>query len=542
MDSGARMPTGNSPTGPAPAFARRERRRSGIAAIVLVAWLAGMGLLARRELFVGDIQRLAEMALRVNPGATYFVVEQGGTQIGFASTTLDTTTTGIDVIDYFVADVPAAGTVTRASARSVVSLSRALALKTFDVRVTAPGANLVAGGRSEGDSAVVYMLSTNGAPSDSQRIAVDGPILLPTLVPLVVALGDAPKVGRTVTIPSFDPTTMQQQPTALRFAAESLFTVIDSARFDQARGEWVSALTDTVRAWLVQPQQVDGRGFRGWIDQYGRVVQASQPGGITLRRMAYEIAFENWRIARDRTAATAESAGDIIERTAIAAKAVGGRARLTELTVRLSGVVLTGYQLDGGRQALRGDTLVVTREAAGALAPSYTLDVERSRAFRERFRAEMSPEPLLQSRSAEIFRQAIAIAGLERDPRVIAEKINRWVYDSLKKQVTFSVPNALEILRTRTGDCNEHTQLYVALARALNIPARIATGLAYVRGKFYYHAWPEVYLSEWVAVDPTFGQFPADAAHLRFSLGGLAQQAELIRLVGNLTIDVLEAK
>jgi hypothetical protein len=63
-----------------------------------------------------------------------------------------------------------------------------------------------------------------------------------------------------------------------------------------------------------------------------------------------------------------------------------------------------------------------------------------------------------------------------------------------------------------------------------------------VRGKFYYHAWPEVWLNDWVAVDPTFGQFPADAAHLRFAVGGLAQQADLIRLIGNLKIDVLEAK
>jgi hypothetical protein len=40
-------------------------------------------------------------------------------------------------------------------------------------------------------------------------------------------------------------------------------------------------------------------------------------------------------------------------------------------------------------------------------------------------------------------------------------------------------------------------------------------------------------------VDPTFGQFPADAAHLRFVIGGVARQTELLRLMGNLKIDVL---
>jgi transglutaminase-like putative cysteine protease len=63
----------------------------------------------------------------------------------------------------------------------------------------------------------------------------------------------------------------------------------------------------------------------------------------------------------------------------------------------------------------------------------------------------------------------------------------------------------------------------------------------YLDGRFYYHAWPEVYLNGWVAVDPTFGQFPADAGHLRLSIGGLARQLELVRLVGGLTIEVLAA-
>jgi hypothetical protein len=40
-------------------------------------------------------------------------------------------------------------------------------------------------------------------------------------------------------------------------------------------------------------------------------------------------------------------------------------------------------------------------------------------------------------------------------------------------------------------------------------------------------------------VDPTFGQFPADASHLRFVVGGLARQVELIRLIGRLQLTVV---
>ena len=535
MSDPKRQTTTHSP------FATRERRRSGVAAVVIVAWIAGLAVLGQRELFVGQADRLAEAALRVNPGATYFAVDQNGTQIGFASTTLDTTDTGIDVVDYFVADLPVAGTTQRASARSIVRLSRALALRSFDVSVDAPGAQLVAGGRTDGDSAVVYVLSTNGEPADSQRIAVRGPILLPQLLPIATVLTDPPKVGRTYTMPTFDPTTMEQRPTRLAIRAESLFTLVDSASFDAAQGRWVSALTDTVRAWRMEPAEA-GSGFAGWVDVYGRVVQTTQPGGITLRRTAYELAFENWRIDRLRVATTDPAAGNITESTAIAANVLPGRGRLESLTVRLSGVDLRGYALEGGRQRLNGDTLRVARDAASALTPAWSFDVPRDSAFRARFRAELAAEPLLQKGDVRMVQQAIRIVGLERDPRVVAEKLTRWVHDSLAKEVTFSVPNALQILSTRRGDCNEHTQLYVALARAIGLPARIATGLAYTRGKFYYHAWPEVWLGDWVAVDPTFGQFPADAAHLRFQIGGLVQQAELLRLIGNLKIDVVEAK
>ena len=45
-----------------------------------------------------------------------------------------------------------------------------------------------------------------------------------------------------------------------------------------------------------------------------------------------------------------------------------------------------------------------------------------------------------------------------------------------------------------------------------------------------------------VAVDPTFGQFPADASHLRFVTGGLGRQTELLRLMGQLKIHVIKTR
>jgi hypothetical protein len=314
--------------------------------------------------------------------------------------------------------------------------------------------------------------------------------------------------------------------------AESLFVVNDSASFDWDRKRWIPARRDTVRAWLVEQE---GGALSGWVDAHGRMVEAMHPGNLHLEREAYEVAFENWQNWNAR-AVEAGADRDIQEATAIASSApLRNHRALATLAVRLEGAPLDGWALAGGRQRLRGDTLSIRREKATSLLPAYPLPMPRGGRFEDALR----PERLLQSDDSAIVALAERIRGDTRNPRVAAERLARWVHDSLEKRISFSIPSATQVLKTRAGDCNEHTQLYVALARAIGLPARAAAGLAYVGGKFYYHAWPEVFLGDWVAVDPTFGQFPADAAHLRFVIGGFSKQAELLRLIGRLRIDVV---
>lgn len=517
---------------------RRTSRRALAAGVVLLLWVAGLGFLVRREYFRPDTQRLAEAALRISPGNVYYAVLQGDRQIGFASSSIDTATTTISADDYLIADVPVGGRTHRASARTHIVLTRAMHTKAFAVTFETDAAPIVARGRVVGDSLLVLMLATgNGAPVDTQRIKLSGPILLPTLLPLAIALGDAPAVGKHYTWPVFDPVGLTPRQVSLRIAAETTFVVNDSSALDATTGRWHGVQPDTMKAFRVVTDTGAGAaGFTGWIDEQGRVVQTSQLG-LDLRRLPYEVAFENWRLTAEQTggqSAAVPEDRDILETTAI-----GANRRLSgdipDLRVTLTNADLRGFDLTSNRQTLRGDTLTVRREPPAALAASYTLPDGGKRILPELTMAE----PLVQSNHPEIVRLARRLARGERDPRVVAERINRWVYDSVQRRITFGIPSALQVLHARAGDCNEHAQLYVALARAAGIPARVDAGLAYIDGKFYYHAWPEVYLGDWVAVDPTFGQFPADAAHLRFTIGGLGRQAEMIRLMGKLKIDVL---
>jgi hypothetical protein len=521
------------------------RGRALAAVAIVLAWVGGLGMLVRREYFRPHIDRLAEAALRVQPGAVFYAVMQGDLQVGFASSTIDTSFTMIEQRDYLVADITVGGAVHRATARTNVVLTRTLRLRTFDVAVEADEGPLRVQGEVLGDTALKLDLriGADGTP-DTAMMRLTGPILLPSLVPLAVALEERPSVGKSFVLPLFDPTSSEAKDVRVEIKAESLFVVNDSSAFDSTAGRWVGVLPDTIRGWLLSSD--DAAGIGGWVDAQGRLLATTQMG-FQLRRLPYEVAFENWRRDSEaaaptgarpaRGAARASANRDVQETTAIAANKRLA-SNLATLRVRLGGVSLRGFQIHGGRQRLNGDTLSVFRESERLIDVHHeVIDSIRRRQF-----PELRAEPFLEVDHPEIVALAQRLAGESGSRRVVAQRINQWVYDSLKKDIAIGIPSALAVLHTRRGDCNEHAQLFVALARAAGVPARIATGLTYVDGKFYYHAWPEVLLRGWVAVDPTFGQFPADAAHLRFVVGGLGRQTELLRLIGRLTIDVLETR
>lgn len=524
--------------------ARRSRLRGIAAILILGAWSAALVGLVRRDVVRTPVQRMADIALRVNPGNVFFAVEQDGRHIGWASSTIDTLTDTLVVRDAFTADVSSGGVSQRAITRTQVVMSRRFVLRGFTAEAGTAAAPTRVSGHVEGDTAIVYTVENGTTPGTPQRVRVNGPVLVPSLVPLAAMLGEKPKVGRAFSYTTFDPSTMASRAVSVAIQAESLFVVDDSARKDLATGRWVSALRDTVRAWkLGAPDGQPMPGVTGWVDAQGRMVETTALSGVRLHRMAYELSFENWRLAgADSGRATGRApSSDIRATSAIAANITLPAAGLSSLRVRLTAPSLTGLDLRGGRQSIDGDVLTITREPDSVLTPAYTLPA--SFEHRMRFSAELRNEPGIETFAPVIVALAVHITGPARtDPRAATARLVRWLHDSLQKVPTLSVPDAVEVLMSRRGDCNEHTQLFTALARTLGIPTRIAAGLAYVNGTFYYHAWPEVYLGDWVAVDPTFGQFPADAAHVRLVTGGLARQTELLGLVGTLHIDVLEAR
>ena len=131
------------------------------------------------------------------------------------------------------------------------------------------------------------------------------------------------------------------------------------------------------------------------------------------------------------------------------------------------------------------------------------------------FAKYLAATPQINSNAPEVLSLGKQIAGNDKDGRSVARKIGEWTHQNLKwKKVQSDV---VETLASREADCLEHSELYVALARSLGLPARVVTGAALGGGSFGAHAWVEVYLGKWVELDPTWGLMDhVDATHLRF--------------------------
>jgi transglutaminase-like putative cysteine protease len=501
-----------------------------------------MGLLVRRVYFPSNALRIREAALRVGPGSSFYAVTLGGVPVGYASSTVDTMPRELRVQDLMVLDVAVPGRVQRTMLATDVHLTRDLRLRAFDATVGTPLPVFRAAGTVEGDSVLSVVSAAGAAPPETTRVRLAPPLVMATLLPLQLAVVHGLAPGRSFAMRVFDPLWLEERDVTVRVLADSALVVADSARRDTVAHRWVPAHLDTLHAWKVR-ESYDGVATEAWIDREGRVVRSTAALGLTTQRMPFETAVENWRRDEEsrRAAGGTGGAGAVVAATALAAGATPAPDTLDRFAVTLGGGRLADLALSGGRQTLAGDTLTVRREAGVGAVPGQRpgFYLQRLPVLDTALARDLAPEPLIQSTDPRIQAQARLIAGRERRAGPVAQRLAAWVYANVKPEALPGAPSALQVLAGLRGDCNEHTVLYVALARSLGLPARPVSGLVYLHGRFYYHAWPEVWLGTWVAVDPTFGEFPADAAHLRFVTGGLAHQVELLRLIGRVRLTIV---
>jgi hypothetical protein len=276
-------------------------RRERVGAAIVFLWLVGIAALVRREAFVTEREQLREAALLVVPGTAYYEVMHGDERVGWASSTIDTSSTGISVRDVLIVDATDTVASSRLAVQARVALTPGLRLRGFVFELGADHGPYKVTGKLDPDSLLTLITEAGKAHPDTETVAVSKSVFWPTTVPLALALGAKPRIGRTYKYSIYDPTTGTPEDLTLTVGAESLFVVSDSAQLDQERGTWVSAHADTVRGWRLDPQ--GSTLVSGWIDERGRIIESTPLGSYTLRRTAYEMAFRNWTLEAKRHAA-----------------------------------------------------------------------------------------------------------------------------------------------------------------------------------------------------------------------------------------------
>jgi hypothetical protein len=155
----------------------------------------------------------------------------------------------------------------------------------------------------------------------------------------------------------------------------------------------------------------------------------------------------------------------------------------------------------------------------------------------------LQPSFQIESRNREIIQRAGEILEGEGNGFLAVEKVTHWVSSYLEDELLESF-SALDALRRKKGECQAHAYLYTAFCRAAGIPTRVVSGLVYMEeAGFLYHTWAESFVGYWIAVDPTFGQIPADATHIKLIEGeSFRDLSPLVNVIGRLEATVVDYK
>lgn len=315
------------------------------------------------------------------------------------------------------------------------------------------------------------------------------------------------KPGEEIYMDAFNPISMKMEKARISCASTEII-IID--------GKEISA--------NVLETELGAVKTRAWIDEAQEVVRVETPFGFTLQKLDPKDAY---------APAAPDEQADIVKNLAVRAEGLTPTRGAAHMRVKLSGITGAATPPVDALQQFDGEAYDIYMAAlpTGEGTPLSAAEHE----------AMLASDPMVNAAHPEIQKAAQEIVAGATAPWDKSLRIYEWVYNGIEKTSVLSLPTALEVLRTKQGDCNEHTVLFTALARAAGVPARIAIGLVYSDdlGGFGYHAWPEVHVGHWIPMEPTLGQTIADATHIKLLNGGIDQWTRLVAYIGQAKLEVL---
>jgi hypothetical protein len=436
---------------------------------------------------------------------TWMNIFQKDQKVGYVHRQFSRSAQGYKVLESVFMQINTMGMIQEIRFRTEGDLHPDLTLSSFDFELQSSLFRFKAQGVLKDQILSIFA----GAPGSEQNI--DLPLKKDTnlSIGMLEALVNKDlKPGESRTFNVFDPVAMAERPVELSMLAEEMIPIM--GRQEKAKKVSVDFM---------------GTSQFAWIGEDGTVLKEEGSFGIRLEQVSREEALQKRALFPD---------ADLTEIASIPAnRTLNDVDRVKELKIKLEGIEKGDLFLDGGRQLFKDKVLTIRKESVSSL-----LSQKMGRETFQAGKSYLKEDPFIQSDHPEIQAKVREIV-LSDDPGIVkAKKLVAWVYQNIQKRPVLSVPNALETLRNRVGDCNEHAMLLTALARAADIPAQVEMGIVYQKGRFYYHAWNVLYLGEWITADSVTGQLPADVTHIRFVRGN-ERQIDLISVIGRVKLEIL---
>jgi hypothetical protein len=339
------------------------------------------------------------------------------------------------------------------------------------------------------------------------KLPAEGIVQIPVTLEKLI---EEEKIEKDFSFSYFDPTTMKMEKGELKFLGEKELNI---------KGRTLTVKHYRIRAGIINTDV--------WVDKKGIVKQETPPSMVFLRESREEAMKIEGRPLNILLKFAIKPYGKKIDESK--------RESYKRVVYKLVNIDPDILDLDFADQKLveKGEDYAVIEVKKNSVGNVKELDTEGLSKYLE-------STAFIQCDAPQIIEFAEKGAGnfLNYDKK--ARSLLFYVYNYLEKKPIVSFPSALDVLKMKKGDCNEHSVLYTAALRALKIPSRIVVGLVFTEGYFYYHAWNALYLNKWVFADPTLAQFPADPLHIMLKIGGIEKQSDVMAIVGKIKIEVLE--
>ena len=274
-----------------------------------------------------------------------------------------------------------------------------------------------------------------------------------------------------------------------------------------------------------------------WQEANGDIVKAETLMNITMVRETREQSLASLKQPEEKPAL------DFAVMTSVKANIdLPNPRKVTKLNVRLVGIPGLDRVISDRRQ----------RATASAAADGkYDVDYEiKTTAFDPKksiglpvklpgLAHLLDESPYIEVSNPEIQATAKQILGGEKKAYAAARKISRWIKANMVPQTDIGVVrSSVEVLKSRRGVCRDYAILFASLARAAGIPTRLAAGLVYINGGFYYHVWDECFVGEWTPFDPTIDGDFVDATHIKLAQGEATAMFEMAKVIGGLKAEI----